>query len=400
MEVKDLVGKVSKLFLILLIVVWGIYHFYPEMFSEALRSPQLSFADKYIQRNCPLCPEPTEWSKCDNFIQFRTVYRCDVTTNYECIPETETKACIPPNETEKYIQREYKWSYKGNEWTWSVVFPKSLYEYYKNKPRLPTRDYSVYVTDPYDDEVMKQLVEVFRNSSKREGFNDWETINFVISFVQSLPYTADNVTTPFDEYPRYPIETLVDNGGDCEDTSILTAELLSKLGYDVVLILLPNHMAVGVTCSNCYGTYYEYKGVKYFYLETTGEGWKIGEIPKEYENVGAIIYPLISKPLITVDWVSKPIAYNAFYVVYETNITVKNEGSKTAKNLRIWVGFDATQEKKVYAQEITNPSDLEPGSILYWNVALSVPRGVYTRLHIVVYGENFITERVSEWFKT
>jgi hypothetical protein len=64
------------------------------------------------------------------------------------------------------------------------------------------------------------------------------------------------------------------------------------MGYDVALIALPRHMAVGVNIS-AYGSYYEYGSKKYFYLETTGDGWKIGEIPVEYQNLTARIYPVI-----------------------------------------------------------------------------------------------------------
>jgi len=80
----------------------------------------------------------------------------------------------------------------------------------------------------------------------QEDLTESEKVNLLISFVQSLPYTFDNVSTPFDEYPRFPIETLVFGGGDCEDTSILTSALLYEMGYDVILINPPGHMAVGI----------------------------------------------------------------------------------------------------------------------------------------------------------
>ena len=65
-----------------------------------------------------------------------------------------------------------------------------------------------------------------------------------VSFAQNLPYTADDVTTGFDEYPRFPYETLYDNGGDCEDTSILVSAMLRELRYGVALLHFPGHMAV------------------------------------------------------------------------------------------------------------------------------------------------------------
>ena len=40
------------------------------------------------------------------------------------------------------------------------------------------------------------------------------------------------------------------------------------------------------------GRYYEYKGGKYYYLETTGEGWPIGQIPDEFRSAEAKIFPV------------------------------------------------------------------------------------------------------------
>ena len=74
-----------------------------------------------------------------------------------------------------------------------------------------------------------------------------------------MPYTVDDETTPWNEYPRYPVETLFDRGGDCEDTSILTATILYEMGYDVALLILEddNHCAIGISGGEgVFGTYY------------------------------------------------------------------------------------------------------------------------------------------------
>ena len=307
---------------------------------------------------------------------------------------------IPSNETQNYIEREYTWTYKDRKYTWSAFFPKALYDYYKNKPRPPTRDYSVYATDPFDDSVIRQSVSSFRKTSQEEGFNERETINFVVTFVQSLQYTADDVTTPFDEYPRYPLETLIDNGGDCEDTSILVSTLLAELGYDSILVSPPQHLAVGVACTDCSGAYYQYQDKKYFYLETTGDGWEIGEMPTEYEGTTVKFYTIVPKPVITLEWSSEAAGSDPFSVTYEINITVNNQGSAAAENLVVWAAFDTTEEGKVYSKVEGEPQNLRPGEELNSIVTLSAPRGVYTRVHILVSGNNFFTqESVSEWVK-
>ncbi len=149
--------------------------------------------------------------------------------------------------------------------------------------------------DPKDDSYVDQLVQLLNTASMKQGFTESQKVNFVVAFIQSLPYTVDSVTTPYKEYPRYPIQTLFDRGGDCEDTSILAATLLDRMGYDVALLHLRDarHMAVGVSTAVT-GSYYEYKGKKYYYLETTGDGWQIGQIPSSITSKSANVYPIRS----------------------------------------------------------------------------------------------------------
>jgi predicted transglutaminase-like cysteine proteinase len=180
------------------------------------------------------------------------------------------------------IRRDFAWVYGGKTWAFSLYIPEHLYLYYGNKTRVPTEDYSVYVTHPYDDEYLSTILEEFDGIVLEEGYDENQRVNLVVAFIQSLPYTTDDVSTGFDEYPRYPLETLVEGGGDCEDTSILASALLDPMGFDVVLINLPGHVAVGVSV-DAFGTYWLHEGTQYFYVETTGEGWEIGEMPEAHQ---------------------------------------------------------------------------------------------------------------------
>ena len=94
------------------------------------------------------------------------------------------------------------------------------------------------------------------------------------------------------EYPRFPLETLVDGGGDCEDTSFLFATLTLIMGYETVYISPPEHYAVGVWGSDLSDYSYTYDNKTYYYCETTGDGFKIGDIPTEYKNQEVRIYDI------------------------------------------------------------------------------------------------------------
>jgi len=197
------------------------------------------------------------------------------------------------------VTQHYVWDfgsgYYDTEYTWDLPISLGTYLNYYFMDR-PTEwdDWVDMVNDPDDDYYITSMVQRINNAAIRDGMSEAEKVNFVIDFVQSLPYTEDSVTTDWDEYPRYPMETLFDRGGDCEDTSILVAALLERLGYEVCLIFPvdKNHCAVGVSFEGAYGTYYEHDGIKYYYLETTGEGWEIGDVPSDYEGSSAYIYPI------------------------------------------------------------------------------------------------------------
>jgi hypothetical protein len=179
----------------------------------------------------------------------------------------------------EYIYRSYKWSFGGSTHRYSIGIPQGLYEFYREQPH-DNKDYAKYAITDSDRKVLTKITSTFQEKS------DSKTVaaHNIVAFVQSLPYVTDKVSTGYDDYARYPIETLVNNGGDCEDTAILTAALLKEMNYDVILLRFPKHVAVGITCPECSGRYYTYKNKDYFYLETTENNWEVGQIPAELKN--------------------------------------------------------------------------------------------------------------------
>jgi len=85
------------------------------------------------------------------------------------------------------------------------------------------------------------------------------TIENALAFVQkSVAYQSDPAGS---EYPRYPIETLIEGIGDCEDSSILYASIVRTFGYSqgVLLVSLDtnndqvmDHVAVLVRVADCF----------------------------------------------------------------------------------------------------------------------------------------------------
>ncbi|MDI6888114.1 MAG: hypothetical protein QMC78_00245 [Methanocellales archaeon] len=306
----------------------------------------------------------------------------------------------PPAQSTEIIKRHYEWKYDGTTWTLDLSIPEALYEHYRNKPRPTTTDYSVYVTDPYDDHYLETLAEKFEEIANTQKYDRYEEACFVLSFVQDLPYATDDITTPFDEYPRYPIETLVDMTGDCEDTSILAAALLDMIGYDIVLIELPNHMALGIAGGEeFYGTYYLDNGTEYFYAETTGAGWEIGVIPDEHKYTSAILHHLISKPILTHSW-NATRTRTIFTDTITLVVRVENVGTALATNAKVVAGFDAG-DGKWYNPEESSAFDLDINEYANATLTLNTPRNKYTRLVIyILYDGQVVDKSTSVWFQT
>jgi len=244
-----------------------------------------------------------------------------------------------PNESEKEIlSREFTQSVGGRETEYQTKIPRTLFEYYTARSR--TTSYGHYVSDRYDDQYVRGIADDLESFGERNDLSKPQVVNHAIAFTQGLEYTSD-VNEPYNEYPKYPVETMVDRGGDCEDTSILLAALLEKLGYGAVLFLIPDaqHAAVGIRGDNSIdGLYYEYSGKRYYYVETTGSGWQVGEAPDMVKNSNgeADIREINSNPVLVFGFtiqVSGPGESQA-------NFVFGNEGDARAENMVAQIEFE------------------------------------------------------------
>jgi len=123
----------------------------------------------------------------------------------------------------------YEWPYEGRIHTWDLLLDEGLYETYHGRLRTSIgdlHDYAAYVNDPLDDPTLETLAEALWNRAGR-GFEPF--VECALAFVQgAIDYRVD---PPTSEWPLYPIETLFEKAGDCEDTTILFVSLLKARGY-------------------------------------------------------------------------------------------------------------------------------------------------------------------------
>ena len=128
-----------------------------------------------------------------------------------------------------------------------------------------------------------------------QGRTDLQRVTNILKFVQYLPYIWDDENH---SYIRYPLETLVEGGGDCEDTSVLAARLMMDAGdegYPVALLTVDtdgdgeeDHMMVGVSVDGATGRHVTVDGTDYYICETTSTYYGVGFMPPGYEVVEVI----------------------------------------------------------------------------------------------------------------
>ena len=195
------------------------------------------------------------------------------------------------------LQRGYSWEFENKLYTALIVIDEQWYNTIRNekKKRMYNNRHfpqMVYRGVKALQELINEFEEVIPNKWVPE-----RRINFVLAFVQSIPWTDDR-TTGYDEFYKYATETLAEGKGDCEDTSILFAAILSGLGFQSALLNLPGHLAVGVKGNFREG--YEYKRYgndKYYYCETTSKHRKLGNMPKRYEGKDVWVMPITPNPI-------------------------------------------------------------------------------------------------------
>jgi hypothetical protein len=204
----------------------------------------------------------------------------------------------------------------------NISVTSNLYEYYNNKNhKIELNDFGKFVT-PY---ALKPIADTLLSI-----YNDDEDFaNGVLMFVHQIPYEA---STP----QKYPVETIVENEGDCDLFSFIVASIMMAGGLDVVLLYYEekNHMNVGVKLSqepnNARSTisYFIFNDERYYMAETTGgdweNGWRVGERPDLLEDASANIITLEDAEQISPGQVSSSYgASSSISLVLSSNILVE-----------------------------------------------------------------------------
>ena len=178
-----------------------------------------------------------------------------------------------------------------------VSVQPSLYRYYNNMNHVVYSDfdYQHFVTP----ETVRPIAEAIHGATKNLPNNNEQFADAVLTFVHQIPYVVSGI--------KYPVETIVNNSGDCVGLSILAASIMKAGGLDVVLVryegIEPGHVNIGVYLpyTPAYHTLLmtpsglSYDNKTYWTAEATAKtDWKVGDQSESLANAQAIIIPLDS----------------------------------------------------------------------------------------------------------
>lgn len=184
------------------------------------------------------------------------------------------------------LERKVQWVSGEYKFTGVLSFNYSDYSYYKSLPKK--QPYTKYASEFESHAYFLNIAKVLDADARALGLSRTQLGQYLIDFVQqAIPYKVDPKNNGYD-YPKYPIETIVEAGGDCEDKAALLVALLNTFGFDAVFIQFKDHMGVGIHGEKRTGSYYPYNGKKYYYIESTAPDWEIGVIPPEYKTAALV----------------------------------------------------------------------------------------------------------------
>ena len=194
------------------------------------------------------------------------------------------------------VTREYTWEWDGDDYSVKMdidyddyLYAKDYYGFGERRQDKPTHERDkTFVELSYQDKRMSRYVEKMASllvdayKEKNPKVTEEDYLNYLLAFVQYIPYQTDEEYLGYAEYWKFPLETLFDYGGDCEDTAILYAaiahESMGRLGFDcdAALQILPGHMAVAIRTDAVKA---KANPMGYVYGETTAKGYAVGRIP-------------------------------------------------------------------------------------------------------------------------
>ena len=183
---------------------------------------------------------------------------------------------------------EHSWVFQRTRWDFTFFVASQWLDYSaaelmaaaNNNGRGEQYWGSVYRSLIYaNDDRLDNVVSALERHASQMNLDDHDRASFVLSFVQHIPYRIPGNDLGL----LAPPQTVRQSYGDCDSKSLLYALILRKLGYDVAMLINRrlSHAMAGVSTSAT-GTFKSYRGVRYYFAESTAIGHRIGQLSSKW----------------------------------------------------------------------------------------------------------------------
>jgi len=201
---------------------------------------------------------------------------------------------LSPFDSKGKSYKLYEWDFQGDDYQLDWMLDYTVYSENRALPHTidvsGASDYGD-VIDQYaafaapDEQYVIDLANELKSMAIQAGYtSDLEIAEFIYAFVGDIQYQFDSIDYNDQEYPKFPIEMLWEQKGDCEDAALLYISLTESIGYDSALMLgfvksssdedwgghawaviyIPNHFGDG-----WYGTGSK-SDIPFYFVEATG----------------------------------------------------------------------------------------------------------------------------------
>jgi hypothetical protein len=186
---------------------------------------------------------------------------------------------------------EHSWIYDRTRWDFTFFIAREWL--YESEKELEEAAHNRGQGDQYWASVYKKLLKdndnrldnvsrALERHSDLLQLDDYEKANFVLSFVQHIPYRIPSNDLEL----LAPPQTLNRVYGDCDSKSLLYALIMEKLGFDMVMYVSMRyrHAMAGVRV-NASGSFKKQGGNRYYFAETTAKGHRIGQLAANWNGL-------------------------------------------------------------------------------------------------------------------
>jgi hypothetical protein len=154
-------------------------------------------------------------------------------------------------------------------------------------------------------------------------------------------------------------------------------------------------MAVGVAAAaGVAGAAYTFKDQRYLYAETTGDGYAIGQVPKEYEHSAVAVYDLAPKPLFSLRVDFGDVTRDGRQKMH---LHATQTGSATAHGVQLVAAVGRSAEQS-YDEMRCDVGDVPLGAQVDCDLLLnlnSVPRGTKVSIRCLVQDHDYIYDETD-----